>query len=241
MCRRLCDGCLTRPHTESPDTAHGSTHVSCKLNTTSRVSPLTHSLMRARQHSAQHKRARHETLHMCGRRRLSLVLVACACCWHISVPLRPGPRPGLSLAPLRRSTDHSEVTYDIFVIFFCIINFAAHTQVRVAGHVLRILSVRELCTLSEVSSTDSSDKLSMPQLGSHVTTGGLNSEHVEEVFSFQGWLGGSVLTGPRLFMLGSSRALWIRVPFSCKCLVHRRMPQDRLVGHALPHVIHRLC
>ena len=40
-----------------------------------RTLPVSHSFTRARQHSAQHKRARHETLHMCGRRRLSLVLV----------------------------------------------------------------------------------------------------------------------------------------------------------------------
>ena len=39
--------------------------------------------------------------------------------------------------------------------------------------------------LSESSSANSSDKLSVPQPGSHVTTGGLSIEHVEEIPRFQ--------------------------------------------------------
>ena len=39
--------------------------------------------------------------------------------------------------------------------------------------------------MSEFSSANSSDKLSVPQPGSHVTTGGLSIEHVEEIPRFQ--------------------------------------------------------
>ena len=37
--------------------------------------------------------------------------------------------------------------------------------------------------LSESPFAFSSDKLNMPQLGGHVTTGGLSIEHVEEIFT----------------------------------------------------------
>ena len=54
--------------------------------------------------------------------------------------------------------------------------------------------------LSESSSANSSDKLSVPQPGSHVITGGLSIEHVEEIFTSQV---GAV------DQLVSSRALWL--------------------------------
>ena len=51
-------------------------------------------------------------------------------------------------------------------------------------HVPRILSARS-CVLVGVFFANSSDKLSVPQPGSHVTTGGLSIEHVEEISRFQ--------------------------------------------------------
>ena len=56
---------LSLSHSLTLSLSHSLTLSLCHSLTLS----FTLSLTRARQHSAQHKRARHETLHMCGRRR----------------------------------------------------------------------------------------------------------------------------------------------------------------------------
>ena len=50
-----------------------------------------------------------------------------------------------------------------------------------SGYVLRDMCLGS--SLSESSSTNSSDKLNMPQPGGHVTTSGLSIEHVDELFT----------------------------------------------------------
>ena len=66
-------------------------------------------------------------------------------------------------------------------------------------HVPRILSARS-CVLGGVLFANSSDKLSVPQPGSHVITGGLSIEHAEEIFTSQ---------VDAVDQLVSSRALWL--------------------------------
>ena len=81
----------------------------------------------------------------------------------------------------------------------CVQSCGSHT-----GYILQ-----DMCRgsfLSEFSSTNSFDKLSMPQPVLE-TTGGLSVVHVKEIFTSQA--GPMVqLTGSGIMMLGSSRALW---------------------------------
>ena len=103
------------------------------------------------------------------------------------------------------------------------------------------LSVPELCTyLSESFSANSSDKLGMPQLGGHVTAGGLSIEHVEEIFTSQvgsmdqfDWFEGYNVGFITRSLASHIERLALNthgVPFSCACLVHRWWSNDGLTS-----------